>query len=104
MKQLKLVAVLVGLFTGAPVVAHETGADHAMGVVESITPDRIAVKTADGHTVPFVVTRETRFTRGEKAVVAGDVRVGERVAVHGKRAGDALQAVQVKLGGASGKK
>lgn len=96
--RLKLVAVLVAL-AGVPVGAHEKG-DRAMGVVESVAPERIVVKTADGHAVAFTVTAETRFFVGEKPARADDVRVGQRAVVHGKRAGEALQAVQVKLGAA----
>jgi hypothetical protein len=80
-----------------PAVAHEHG-DRAMGVVASITTDRIVIKTADGHPVTFIVTSETRFFRGESPAHPQDVRPGERAVVHGKRAGEALQATQVRLG------
>jgi hypothetical protein len=69
-----------------------------MGVVASATPKRIVVTTSDGHEVPFGVTKETRFLRGDKPGRAEDVRVGERVVVHGQRTPDGLQAVEVKLG------
>jgi hypothetical protein len=97
-RQVKVVA-LVAALVAAPVAAHEKG-DRAMGIVESVTPERIVVKTADGHSVAFTITQDTRFFRGEKAARSEDVRVGQRAAVHGKRAGEALQATQVKLGAA----
>jgi hypothetical protein len=102
MRRLKIVAVLAAL-AAVPVAAHEKG-DRAMGVVESVAPDRIVVKAADGHAVTFAVTPETRFFRGETPARVGDVRVGQRAVVHGKRAGDTLQAVQVKLGASPGTK
>ena len=80
-----------------PAVAHERG-NRAMGVVASVTTDRIVIKTADGHPVTFSVTAETLFFRGESPARPKDVRAGERAVVHGKRVGEALQAVRVKLG------
>ena len=40
---------------------------------------------------------ETRFWVGEQTVGAQDVRAGQRAVVHGKRSGDRLIAVRVKL-------
>lgn len=98
----KIAAVLATLLAG-PAIAHEKGG-RAMGTVESATPQRIVVRTSDGHDVPFAVTQETRFFKGEKPAHAEDVRVGQRVVVHGKRDGEALRALQVKLGTESTKK
>lgn len=56
------------------------------------------VRTSDGHEVAYAVTPATRFLEGDKQVRLEDVRVGQRAVVHGKRAGDAMQAVQVRIG------
>ncbi len=93
---LKVLALAAAL-AAAPAAAHEKGG-RAMGIVESVTAERIVVKAADGHPVAFTVTKETQFSRGEQPARADDVRVGERVVVHGKRAGERLEAVRVKLG------
>jgi hypothetical protein len=98
MKPSSKVLALVAALAAAPAAAHER-ADRAMGVVESVTPERIVVKARDGHAVGFSITPETRFTRGAKPVRAEDVRVGERAVVHGKKAGGGVEAVEVKLGG-----
>ncbi len=95
-RTLKGFAVFAALVAG-PAVAHEKG-DRAMGVVATIAPERIVVRTSDGHEVPFAVTKETRFLRGEKPAHAEDIRVGERAVVRGQRDGEALRAIQVKLG------
>lgn len=79
-----------------PAFAHEKG-DRAMGTVESITPDQIVIKASDGHTVSFAVVPETRFWVGDKTAEAPDVRAGERAVVIGKRAGEKLIALRVKL-------
>jgi hypothetical protein len=86
-----------------PARAHEKG-DRQRGVVESVAPERIVVRTSDGHTVTFAVTPETRFLRGEERVGVEDVQVGQRAVVEGRRAGETLEAVQVKLGAAPSRK
>jgi hypothetical protein len=91
-------AALSATLAASPAAAHES-ADRAMGVVESVTAERIVIRASDGHSVPFRITAETRFSRGEEPARPGDVRVGERAVVHGKRAaGDDVEAVRVRLG------
>jgi hypothetical protein len=91
------IVALVSLLAAAPAVAHES-ADRAIGIVASITAERIVVTASDGHAVTFALTPETRFFRGDKPARSGDVRVGQRAVVHGKRSGEAVQALRVKLG------
>ena len=94
-------ALALTVVVSAPAaLAHEKG-DRAMGVVESVTAEKIVVKASDGHLVEFTVTPDTRFFRGEKPARPGDVRVGQRAVVRGKRAGERLEAVRVSLGSAS---
>jgi hypothetical protein len=97
MNRLKLFAVLAALAV-VPVSAHEKGGDRAMGVVASVAPERIVVRTSDGHDVAFTVTPDTRFVRQGKGTPAEDVHVGERAVVHGKRVRESLEALEVKLG------
>jgi hypothetical protein len=93
------IAAAVALALGAlPAHAHEKGGDRAMGVIESVSGDRIVVKASDGHLVEFAVTAETRFVEGERTLRREDVRAGRRAVVQGKRAGERLEAVRVKLG------
>jgi hypothetical protein len=98
----RFVACLLALWTlGAPLAsAHEAG-DRAMGIVESIAPDRIVLKAPDGHPLAFTVTAETRFVRGQEPVRRGDVRVGERAVVRARRTGERMEATLVKLGPAA---
>ena len=96
MKVLKAMAV-VGALVASSALAHESGG-RATGTIEGVTADRIVVRTSDGHEVAYAVTPATRFLKGDKQVRLEDVRVGQRAVVHGKRAGDAMQAVQVKIG------
>jgi hypothetical protein len=92
----RILALVAALFAASPSAAHEQG-DRAMGVVESVTADRIVIKAADGHSVAFTVTPETRFFQDEKPARPEDVRVGQRAVVHGKRDGERIQAERVRL-------
>jgi hypothetical protein len=94
-RTLNVLAAVAALVAG-PALAHEKG-DRAMGVVESVTAGRIVITASDGHAVEFRVSPDTRFFVGEKAVGAQDVRTGQRAVVHGKRIGETLTAVRVKL-------
>jgi hypothetical protein len=69
-----------------------------MGVVVSVSAERIVIEAADGHPVAFTVTSETLFVRDGRPAVPGDVRIGERAVVQGKPLGKAMQAIRVKLG------
>jgi hypothetical protein len=81
-----------------PASAHEKGGDRAMGVIERVTAGELVVKASDGHLVVFAVTAETRFFEGERSARPEDVRVGRRAVVHGRKAGERLEAVRVRLG------
>jgi hypothetical protein len=94
------ILAMVAALAAAPALAHEH-ADRALGTVERVSGEEIVLKGRDGHPVTFAVTPDTRFLRGGKAAKPGDVKVGERAVVHGKKAGDRVEAVEVKLGGAS---
>jgi hypothetical protein len=96
-------AALLLTFAAAPALAHEH-ADRAMGVVESVSADRIVIKATDGHPVSFTVTAETVLVRGDKPARLQDVRVGERAVVQGKRLGEEITAVRVNLGPESARK
>lgn len=95
-RALKALAILAALAAG-PAAAHEKGGDRAMGIIASVSPDRLAIRTSDGHVVEFAVTPATRFTQGDARVGAERARAGGRAVVHGARSGTALRAVEVRL-------
>ena len=64
-RTLKVLAVVAALSATAA-LAHEKGGDRAMGVVESVTADRIVITATDGHAVAFKVSPETRFFVGRR--------------------------------------
>lgn len=97
MKRWSKLSLLLFSLVAMPASAHERG-DKAVGVVVSVTTERIVVKAADGHELGFTVGPETLFVRGERPARPEDVRVGERAVVEGKRLGDEVRAVRVRLG------
>ena len=102
MKRTMSFMALVVALAAAPAAGHEKG-DRAMGVVESVSAERIVIQTADGHQVAFTITKDTRFFRGNEPAGRADVKPGQRAVVHGKRTGEQLEAARVKLGAAAGK-
>jgi hypothetical protein len=81
-------------------LAHE-GGSHAKGTVHEITPDRIVVTSQQGKDLAFALAPDTTFERGKARARRGDVKIGERVVVHAKHAGDREIATVVKLAPAS---
>jgi hypothetical protein len=102
-RRAKLAAVVAALVAAPAALGHEK-ADRALGVVEKVDAQQIVLKGRDGHPVTFAVTPETRFVRGGKPAKPGDVKVGERAVVHGRKAGERVEAVEVKLGAGGGAK
>jgi hypothetical protein len=90
-------ALLAAALAAPPAAAHES-AERARGVVEAVTAERLVVKAGDGHSLAFRLTPGTRFSRGDEPARPGDVRVGERAVVEGRRAGGEVEAVRVRLG------
>jgi hypothetical protein len=97
MDRLPLLLAIVAALAAGPATAHESG-DRAMGVIESVTKERIVLKAADGHSVEFAVTPATQFFQGERPARLEDARQGQRAVVHGKRGGGGAEAVRVRLG------
>lgn len=96
MRRMTRILPLVAVLAALPASAHEKG-DRAMGVVESVSAERIVIRAADGHEIAFTVTADTRFVRGGAPVRVEDVEAGQRAVVRGRRVGEELRAVQVKL-------
>jgi hypothetical protein len=91
-KQVSMMFVVLGL-AASPLLAH--GGPHLKGTVAAIAPDQIAVKEAGGHESAAKITPQTRFLRGKAAGKREDLHQGDRVVVHTRKSGDALEAVEV---------
>ncbi len=83
------------LSLAVPAAAHEGGLD-ARGVVVTASADRISVRVGDGKELVFALTPQTRVVVGGKIAKVTDLVPGQRAVVHGRRAGDRLEAVSIR--------
>jgi hypothetical protein len=83
---------------------------HVSGTVEKISAGSIFVKTADGKSVEVKIVSSTVYifhaanqsgtladTSPDKPAKFADLAVGDRVLIHAKPNGDALEAAEVKF-------
>jgi hypothetical protein len=94
-KRALMMAACVGL-AGFPLLAH--GGAHLKGTVLSITADQIKVKSADGHESEAKLTATTKFVSAKGPGNKDELEQGDRVVVHTRKQGDALEAVEVRYG------
>jgi len=93
---MKVASMLLALaLCSAPVAAHEGGHD-ARGVVTSVGPQELTIKTSHGEE-KFVLTPETQFVRDGLPATAQDLKSSDRVVVHAKKKGGRLEAFKVQL-------
>ena len=96
--------VLLSMLVAPAALAHG-GGEHVMGTVRAVGAHSITVETKDHKKVVIDVNTDTSFQKaGEKATLQ-DLKPGERVVIHAKKAGPAseLTAEQVKFGKAQPK-
>ncbi len=84
------------LFTGI-LFAHGNE-QHVMGTVTKVSEDSVMVQTTAKVMVEVKILAETKLTRNNASVGLKDVQVGDRVVIHAKRVGNALQADTVQIG------
>jgi len=96
MKRLGLAILSVALIT---VAAFAHGNEkHVMGKVTKIGNSSISVQLADGSVKTVNVVGTTKFLKAGAAATQQDLKVGDRVVIHAKPNGDALEATEVKFG------
>jgi hypothetical protein len=97
MKKLALMmAVFLG-FAASPLLAHG-GGPHLKGTVVAISADEIKVKGVDGDESTAKITATTKFVRGKEPGKKDELKQGDRVVVHTRKKGNALEAVEVRYG------
>ena len=91
--------VLLSMLVGPAALAHG-GGEHVMGTVKSIEASTITVETKDHKEVRVDTDASTDFEKSGEKVTLQDLKPGERVAIHAKKAAadGALKAEQVKFG------
>ncbi len=74
------------------------GHDHVRGTVVAVDASHVEVKSGYGKTVSIALTPDTKFSKDNAAAKAEDLKVGSRVVIDTDKAGDSLQALEVKIG------
>src|SRR5712664_2978398 len=93
---MKVASILLAFaLCSTPVAAHEGGHD-ARGVVTSVGPQELSIKTNHGEET-FVLTPETQFVKDGSPATAQDLKASERVVVHAKKNAGRLEAVKVQF-------
>jgi hypothetical protein len=93
---MKLTSILLAVaLCSAPVAAHEGGHD-ARGIVTSIDPQELTVKTSRGEE-KFLLTPETKFVKDGSPATAQDLKASNRVVVHARKKADRMEAVKVQF-------
>jgi hypothetical protein len=94
--------VTIGLITILPTIVLAHGdQQHVMGTVAKIDAGSISVKTTTGEVKVVTILPTTKFLKGTAVATADDVKVGDRVVIHAKPDGNALNATEVKIGEAA---
>ena len=91
------VALLASLAMGRGGLAHEGHQHDAMGTVEAIDAEQIALAVSEEETLTFVLTEKTTFLRGDEAVPREEVVSGERAVVTYEEKDGIDIAVEVRL-------
>jgi len=71
---------------------------HVMGTVTKVDASSISVKIADGTVKVVKILPATKFLKNNLAVTPQELKVGDRVVIHAKPDGSALNATEVKIG------
>ncbi len=96
MKRLLLLIFSFGLFATAA-YAHN-GMEHVMGTVTAKTETSVSVKTMNGTDQTVALSNNTKFIKGENAISAKDIKVGDHVVIHASKKDGKLVAAEVKVG------
>jgi hypothetical protein len=95
-KHALMLAVFLG-FAASPLLAHG-GGPHLKGTVVAISADEIKVKGMEGDESEAKITPATKFVRGKETGNKDELKQGDRVVVHTRKKGEALEAVEVRYG------
>ena len=100
MKKLLLLILTLGLFAGAA-YAHN-GMEHVMGTVTAMTDSSISVKTMNGTVRTVVLSKDTKFLKGDAAITMKQIKVGDHIVIHAAKKEGKLVAAEVKVGAMKG--
>jgi hypothetical protein len=74
------------------------GLEHVVGVVASVSPASVTVKTAAGKTVEVLLDSKTAYSKAAKPIARETIQPGDRVVIHAAETGNKLTARTVEIG------
>ncbi|MEO8505078.1 MAG: nuclear transport factor 2 family protein [Acidobacteriota bacterium] len=80
-----------------PAVAADAPTKRTMGTINAVQASHLDVQTTAGPITSFLLTATTEYRRGDAAVKAADLKVGERAVVRYESRDGSNVAVEVKL-------
>ena len=92
-----IVFFFVSLFSTSVLSAHGNE-KHVIGTITAIAAGSISVETPAHEVQTVQITGETRFFHSGNPSSLNELKVGDRVVIHAKPAGDKLNATEVKSG------
>jgi len=96
--KIRLCVRLAILFAGTIALAHGDY-QHVMGTVTKISQNSITVQTTANEIVEVAISPDTKFSKADVAVADQELKVGDRVVIHAKKASDGkLVAHTVQIG------
>jgi len=69
-----------------------------MGTVTAMTETSVSVKTMNGTDQTIALSNNTKLIKGENAISAKDIKVGDHVVIHASKKDGKLVAAEVKVG------
>ena len=93
-----VVFALFLLLANSRVAYAHNGVEHLMGTITKVSAEAVTVETTGKKIVEISVNSKTKYTRNDKAAVASDIKVGDRVMINAKQVNEKLVADTVKLG------
>ena len=93
-----VLSILVALTFAGRLLAHEGHEHKAMGTVATVDASHLEVTTQQGEKISLALSKETKYLRGKAPAAAGDIKVGERVAVTFIEEAGKKMAREVRLG------
>lgn len=89
---------VVCLWVLAPMLMAHGNEVHVLGTVAKISEAEITVETRTKEMQIVKIVPATKFVKTGVAASLKDLRQGDRIVVHAKRAGDSLEAQEVRFG------
>lgn len=70
---------------------------HILGTVTTLDARHLVVQTREGKTISVLLTKGTKYRKGEAATTGADLKIGDRVVVDATGDGDMLTASEIRF-------